>query len=148
MFGANLIVLLAVMRYKALRLRKEYVLVAAVSLANGLSGAAYFYAGVYRTYINQERVYALCISAGAFMPGLIEYVVTWSVELTNVYPVQTYVFDKNGDGVIGIEDIVALAKHFDERLSEEEMIDMLDVIDNNFDGRVTFEGQFADDFLL
>jgi hypothetical protein len=50
MFGANLIVLLAVLRYKALRLRKEYVLVAAVSLANGLNGAAYFYAGVYRTY--------------------------------------------------------------------------------------------------
>jgi Ca2+-binding EF-hand superfamily protein len=58
------------------------------------------------------------------------------------------VFDKNGDGAIDIEDIVALTKHFDERLSEEEMIDMLAAFENNFDKCFSFESQFANYLLL
>ncbi|KAL9704301.1 hypothetical protein quinque_007819 [Culex quinquefasciatus] len=50
-----------------------------------------------------------------------------------------YVFDKNEDGFLTVEELSMVMKNFGERLSDEELADLLEEADVDKDGRINYE---------
>ncbi|EDS45906.1 calmodulin [Culex quinquefasciatus] len=49
------------------------------------------------------------------------------------------VFDKNEDGFLTVEELSMVMKNFGERLSDEELADLLEEADVDKDGRINYE---------
>ena len=50
------------------------------------------------------------------------------------------VFDKNGDGMIDAEELKDIMANFGEKMSEDEIMDMIKAVDVNQDGKIDIEG--------
>ncbi|XP_058457376.1 calmodulin-beta-like [Malaya genurostris] len=49
------------------------------------------------------------------------------------------IFDKDGDGFLTVDELSAVMKNFGERLSDEELADLLDDADIDKDGKINYE---------
>ena len=50
------------------------------------------------------------------------------------------VFDKDGNGVITVNDLASLFSRLEQRFTKQEIADMLKAADSDGDRRVTFDG--------
>ncbi|XP_062554494.1 calmodulin-beta-like [Armigeres subalbatus] len=49
------------------------------------------------------------------------------------------IFDKDGDGFLTVDELSAVMKNFGERLSDDELADLLDEADIDGDGKINYE---------
>ncbi|XP_053689100.1 calmodulin-beta-like [Sabethes cyaneus] len=49
------------------------------------------------------------------------------------------IFDRDGDGFLSVDELSAVMKNFGERLSDDELADLLDEADIDKDGKINYE---------